>query len=706
MTHHVHTLSGCIPTSLGGYLKGLGVLRLVAAQADAGARGAWTTSGFQLTTLLDLPHLLGFFGSDYSASPITNPWNSSTGYGFGKGAEDLVDEISTSTAPRLATFRATIGHIKEALRSHEGRDIADFKTELIHELRAFAPEPFIAWMDAALVTRDSGFSPNPILGSGGNDGRLDFSKGFIEALTRVIDAHTGQPTKLSDSWLRGALLGQPVPDLRPGTPGQFIPVGTGGASQGVGLNSKSRSNPWDTILTLEGAILFQAAPTRKLAVGPVRAAFPFTVQPAAAGYASAGRADEDGARVSELWLPLWDTPAASNEVAALCREARVTLRGTPTRSGSEFALAIGRLGTDRGIRAFERYGLMERNGKAYFASNLGRWPVRTNPASALVDGPLLHWIQTFNRLVDTGAPQSLQRVRRQVTNALLDLAEAGTPAHALALLTALGHAELALRRCGWPDKKAIRPVPPLAGKLWRPWIPDNSPEVRLAASLAGSDIRKRRSGVTRAHRSDGSVFTDWMSSSDPTRTWTANVLEKGLCATALRREVEASAAGARPTTPVTTDRTTYRNAPLRDLAAFMAREVDDQLLDDSIAAMMLLDGVSLPCPPADIAVPSLLSIVAPVVHRHGHAEAGECMHHTPGIVRRLSAGDGHQALILANRRLRSVGAEPMHAPWRPSPSESRRAAASMAFPLSHDSLRRLLLRITPPLQQPTTTNGE
>ncbi len=37
----VHRLGGCAPTPLANYLKALGILRVVAEQADAEARGWW-----------------------------------------------------------------------------------------------------------------------------------------------------------------------------------------------------------------------------------------------------------------------------------------------------------------------------------------------------------------------------------------------------------------------------------------------------------------------------------------------------------------------------------------------------------------------------------------------------------------------------------------------------------------------------------------
>ena len=41
MTLHLHYLKGCSPTPLANYHKALGILRLVAEQADPTARGWW-----------------------------------------------------------------------------------------------------------------------------------------------------------------------------------------------------------------------------------------------------------------------------------------------------------------------------------------------------------------------------------------------------------------------------------------------------------------------------------------------------------------------------------------------------------------------------------------------------------------------------------------------------------------------------------------
>lgn len=52
MSLHLHELKGCSPAPLANYLKALGILRLVAEQADPSARGWWQNESFCLLTTL------------------------------------------------------------------------------------------------------------------------------------------------------------------------------------------------------------------------------------------------------------------------------------------------------------------------------------------------------------------------------------------------------------------------------------------------------------------------------------------------------------------------------------------------------------------------------------------------------------------------------------------------------------------------------
>jgi CRISPR-associated protein Csx17 len=52
-----------------GYLKALGVLRLISEQADTRTRGFWRDGAFVLETKLDRGQVLRFFMEQYSPTP-------------------------------------------------------------------------------------------------------------------------------------------------------------------------------------------------------------------------------------------------------------------------------------------------------------------------------------------------------------------------------------------------------------------------------------------------------------------------------------------------------------------------------------------------------------------------------------------------------------------------------------------------------------
>jgi CRISPR-associated protein Csx17 len=58
-------LPGCTPEPLMSYLKALGILRLVAEQADCEARGAWRGGAFVVSSEFDEDTLTLFFLEKY-----------------------------------------------------------------------------------------------------------------------------------------------------------------------------------------------------------------------------------------------------------------------------------------------------------------------------------------------------------------------------------------------------------------------------------------------------------------------------------------------------------------------------------------------------------------------------------------------------------------------------------------------------------------
>jgi len=119
MTMHEIALPGCTPEPLMAHLKALGVLRLVAEQKDANARGCWRDGVFVLRSCLDDAGLLRFLLEEYRPTPIVVPWSGSDFFGVdkkGKAGPFRTTPTSTlaleaflaSRSDRLTEYRQTI----------------------------------------------------------------------------------------------------------------------------------------------------------------------------------------------------------------------------------------------------------------------------------------------------------------------------------------------------------------------------------------------------------------------------------------------------------------------------------------------------------------------------------------------------------------------------------------------------------------------
>ncbi len=58
---------------------------------------------------------------------------------------------------------------------------------MVLEFRNRCPDELLPWIDAAVVLAGDGPVFPPLLGTGGNDGRLDFSTNFHQSLLDVIE---------------------------------------------------------------------------------------------------------------------------------------------------------------------------------------------------------------------------------------------------------------------------------------------------------------------------------------------------------------------------------------------------------------------------------------------------------------------------------------------------------------------------------------
>ena len=120
---HIHDLEGCAPAPMAHYLKALGILRLVAEQADAGARGWWEGDRFRLATSLSSEALIAYFRDAYVPTPLVAPWNGGTGFYPGdKKAQRAITGIRKHPSPRFGTWWMTnrvLDSLSSASEAHE-----------------------------------------------------------------------------------------------------------------------------------------------------------------------------------------------------------------------------------------------------------------------------------------------------------------------------------------------------------------------------------------------------------------------------------------------------------------------------------------------------------------------------------------------------------------------------------------------------------
>jgi CRISPR-associated protein Csx17 len=459
-------LSGCKPEPLAHYLKALGVLRLVVEQGlDPQARGYWHDHSFFLDTSITEQQLLDFFLNEYRPTPIISPWNGGSGFYEQTGNKrKILNNITNSTHKRFANYREsietgdrvirTLGLTKEQIQKDKTK-----KPILVTKLREELSDIALAWLDTAACLTGSYDQPElkhaPLLGTGGNDGNLEFSKVFMEQLQTVIDCTTGEPTAIATNLLRAALsidinVEEPIFQLKfSGASGQFNPWAGGGYNAAPGFDGDSRTNPWDYILMLEGSLLFVSGVTRKHENQKGEFVYPFTVRPAKSGYGSATDIDADR---GELWTPLWGQPAALAELKMLFSEGRVKVQrkfgsnqtARTARDAVDFALALSQQGTRRGITEFVRYGFQERNGLSYLAVPLGRFKPRTDPQADLL-GEIDQYRENLRRVAQgKNCPSSIQQVYRQLDKTIIEFASGKRAL--LDVLIALGAIEKALSR--------------------------------------------------------------------------------------------------------------------------------------------------------------------------------------------------------------------------------------------------------------------
>ncbi|TWT63747.1 type I-G CRISPR-associated protein Cas8g1/Csx17 [Rubinisphaera italica] len=698
-------LTGCTPKPLAHYLKALGILRLVSEQIpESQAQGWWQNDTFWLRSTLDREALINFFLNDYSPSPIVGPWGARSGFfeaSSEKAAREALTAIQTENNPRLLSMKNAISAVQNILVQlglSQKAESEEDKLALLRACRNRMDDELLAWLDAVYVLTTESRAFPPLLGTGGNEGSGSYMSGYAQQIVAVLIERKW------DQSLSPSLFGTTGLNLfDKQTPGHFLPDAAGGPNSDTGFSANTFLNPWDYLLGLEGSLMFAASAVKRLEDhrdGSL--SYPFCVRTAGVGYESADLSDESSGR-AEMWLPLWRQPTNQRELESLLSEGRAVVNRRKSKTGIDFARAIGTLGIDRGISKFERYGFHQRNGLSNFAVPLGEFNVATKPksgASLLEEQNIDQWLSRFRSSLTSNSPARASRALRAIETAILKLCQRGNPSDIQQLLIALGEAEATIAispklRDG-EKGSGLSPVP-LLKMDWLAHAYDVSPEFHLAAALAS--VRHNEVGPIRKHLEpiDLNAFhkrwLKWLEvANSPSIVWTSGNLVRNLNAVLNRRLIEGIQIGKQQgdqelLAPIEGK----YPASLSDIHAFINGKLNEQRLDALFKGLMLLDWKqripdsaytrqksSGACSPdAGYALLKLCHLT-----RRNQEPAIKLQ---PKITARAFAGDAAGATTLAARRLRISGIPPAINQIHLSAEVIQRTTAALMFPISRKS---------------------
>ncbi|MFW6098810.1 MAG: type I-U CRISPR-associated protein Csx17, partial [bacterium] len=427
MTMHIHHLTGCAPAPLAHYLKALGILRLVAEQADPHARGWWQDEHFCLTTKLDYKELQRFFLEKYKPTPVFNPWGGRSGY-YGGSPEATVRAaltvIEASPLDRLTMFRVAIALIRNAIEEIGGSkpDTDESKLQLVRSIQQHVRGSGSDWLGAVLADLGESFQGPAIMGTGGNEGSGSYTAAYLAAVSEcIVNRHWDNSLASTlfskrteaEAWDGSFADSNGKKKTVNGPFRQFLPEGD--------------ASPWDLILMFEGSLLFRSGLTRRSVSDRNRfMSSPFYFAARGAGASSSAVSDEyvmnkgrQNLGRGEQWFPVWHQPASFTELLSLISEGKCSIRGKHADRSVDAARAISQLGVSRGINGFIRYGYLQRDNLAtHFAVPLGRIEVRHRPHARLIDD-IAPWLDRLHRLArGKHAPACLIHAERRLADAL------------------------------------------------------------------------------------------------------------------------------------------------------------------------------------------------------------------------------------------------------------------------------------------------
>jgi CRISPR-associated protein Csx17 len=456
------------------------------------------------------------------------------------------------------------------------------KEKILPICRNNLPESVIHWIDAICTLQSLGNAKyNPVLGTGGNEGRLELSNNFMQ---RVTELFINASLEKNKNLFLSSVFETTTPGLMEGKIGQFDPGRAGGYNQGMEVETKDfKINPWDFILTIEGALVISGSLSRRIPTEE-RAYFtiPFTVRFSSVGFSSAAYGETGR---YETWFPVWTSPARFPEIKYLFGEGRAVLGRRIAKTGLEFSRAVGRLGVDRGIDSFERYAFLKRRGESYVALPAGRIPVRFSPILDLLDeldrpiGQVRNFLKRFKNI-----PATYLSAQKNVDEAIFACTKKPTPSSFSNLMRAIGNLEeLIARRDRAKDPKFSKPLSGLSPR-WVEACDDRSVEVRIAAALA-SVRGSGKVGPLRSNMAGVDPSQPWLwADGKGQKNWYGNTLADRLSGVLKQRLMDA----VRTLSPSIPTAAALPISP-HDVAPFVWGQCDDTKIEELLWGFLLID---------------------------------------------------------------------------------------------------------------------
>jgi len=502
-------------------------------------------------------------------------------------------KISKNSAPaekeRAIAVKGILKPAKKASTLVKRLKRGSDKEKIIQACRDRLDERVIEWIDAAVVIGPEGDAEYPpILGSGGNEGRLDYTNTFMSNLAELLISPDNEDT--SRKLLRNALFAEATDGLSATKVGQYDPGRAGGYNQSPGIEKKDfPANPWKFVLAMEGSLVWASGVARRHSQERGFLRCPFTVRACQVGYSSSSEKDGIKAR-AEIWAPLWKLPVSYPELRSFLSEGRADVGKKRATNGIKFAEAVASLGVDRGISEFVRYSLLKRRGENYVALPTGHFSVHARSESDLVRelDPILARVDQFLRGFKE-PPASFASARQRIDDAIFNLLECGGADKVKSLLIAIGRLErLIAQRDRSRNPKLNSPLSGLTPR-WIEEADDNSIEIRIAASLASIGPRGREStckvGYIRANLAPIDPVKIWSWSQGQGQTaWMGNSLIARMASILTRRMMDAERSNCKYN-PL------WGAIPIRaeDAVALIEGTVDEEVVENLLFGLMWID---------------------------------------------------------------------------------------------------------------------